>query len=81
MQVSSGIRYMYISHLEDCLEKLILKDDGNNTLEVKYLYSLIYQIICELKELDDGEVIGYYRRVIDGKVRNLLHSFNIILVP
>lgn len=81
MRAPGAIKNMYISHLENCLEKLVLKDDGNNTLEIKYLYSLIYQIICELKELDDGEVIGYYRRATDGKVRNLLHNFNIILVP
>lgn len=80
MRTEESIKNEKISHLEYCLEKLLQKDDGYNEMDIKHLYTLIYRVVCEMRELDADEALKRFNNSIDDNVRNLLCKYNIELV-
>ena len=69
-----------ISHLEFCLEKLRMRENGYNELEIKYLYQKIYHVVCEMEVLDSVSALTYYNYHINDGIRNELNKFNIELI-
>jgi len=80
MKTPEGVKREKISHLEYCLEKLLLKDNGYNTTEVERLYAYIYRVICEMDKMNAIDATEYYRNKIYADVRGTLMRFNIELV-
>ena len=80
MRAKESIKNEKILHLEYCLEKLLQKDNGYNEMDIKQLYTLIYRVVCEMRELDTDEALKCFNNSIDADVRNLLLKYNIELV-
>ena len=62
------------------MEKLLQKDNGYNELEIKRLYTLIYRVVCKMREMDAEKALDYFVNSIDSEVRMSLSRLNIELV-
>ena len=80
MRTPEMVRNEKISHLEYCMEKLLQKDNGYNELEIKRLYTLFYQVVCKMREMDAEKALDYFVNSIDSEVRMSLNRLNIELV-
>lgn len=77
MKEESRRKKILIGHLEYCLEKLILKDNGNNTNEIVRLYTAVYQVIHEMEELDEWDAVSCYRKKITEEIKRDFMHYNI----
>ena len=81
MKSRSSIKKEKISHLQWCLDKLMFKENPNNSEEIEVLYRKIFKIISEMELLEDEEALCYYRKeVVTGRIRELLLEHKIELV-
>ena len=80
MKTPEGVKREKISHLQYCLEKLLQKDNGYNSIEIEQLYTYIYCVICELEGMNAIESLEYFNKKINDDVRDKLLHFNIKLV-
>lgn len=80
MKTPEKVKAEKISHLEDCMEKLLRKDDGSNEFEIVRIYRLIYRVACEMKKLDESNALKYFNNNVDNEVRDTLKRLNIELM-
>lgn len=79
METPEKIKSDKLQHLEHCFELLMKKDDGNNTIQIEKLGKIIWNVICEMKDLGTEEALEYFESNITPKVKEALLQFKIII--
>ena len=80
MKTPIGIKKEKISHLQDCLEKLLFRENSNNETDVERVYAYIYKVIWEMEEMNAMDALVCFRIKINDEVRKELLKYNIELV-
>jgi len=80
MKSRSSIKREKISHLQWCLDNLMLKENQSNTEAIELLYRNIYEIISTMQDLEDVAALDYFRKEVSARrIRELLKHYNIDL--
>lgn len=80
MKTISGIKAEKIGHLEYCLEKLRFKENTNNEEEIEQLYRCLYRVVSEMRLMEAGIALEFYKTHITDEVRNALLKYNVELI-